>query len=56
MEEGSGGREGGGGVQKTWRGGGGPEDLEKTSDDELQKMPHTKAPKFKPPPRLKPTL
>ena len=29
-----------------------PEYPKKTSDDELQKMPHTKAPKFKPQPRL----
>ena len=27
-----------------------------TPDDELQKMPHTKALKFKPQPRLEPTL
>ena len=32
-----------------------PEYLEKTSDDELQKMPHTKAGKFKPQARLEPT-
>ena len=29
---------------------------EKTPDDELQKMPHTKAPKFKPQPRLEHAL
>ena len=29
---------------------------EKTPGDELQKMPHTKAPKFKPQPRLEPAL
>ena len=33
-----------------------PEYPEKTPDDELQKMPHTKARKFKPQPRLEPTL
>ena len=33
-----------------------PECPEKTPDDELQKMPHTKARKFKPQPRLEPTL
>ena len=30
--------------------------LEKSHDNELQKMPHTKARKFKPKPRLKPAL
>ena len=44
------GGEGGGG------GGGGPEYQEKTPDDELQKMPHTKAGKFKPQLRLKTAL
>ena len=29
---------------------------EKTPDDELQKMPHTEVPKFKPQPRLEPGL
>ena len=33
-----------------------PEYPEKTPGDELQKMPHTKAGKFKPQPRLEPTL
>ena len=33
-----------------------PEYPEKTPDDELQKMPHTKAGKFEPQLRLKPTL
>ena len=33
-----------------------PECPEKTPDDELQKTPRTKAQKFKPQPRLKPTL
>ena len=33
-----------------------PEYLEKTPDDELQKMPHTKARKFKPQARLEPAL
>ena len=33
-----------------------PEYPEKTPDDELQKMPHTKARKFKPQARLEPTL
>ena len=33
-----------------------PEFLEKTPDDELQKMPHTKARQFKPQPRLEPAL
>ena len=33
-----------------------PEYPEKTLDDELQKMPHTKAAKFKPQARLKPAL
>ena len=33
-----------------------PECLEKTPDDVLQKMPHTKARKFKPQPRLEPAL
>ena len=36
------------------RGGGGQEYPEKTPDDELQKMPHTKAGKVKPQPRLEP--
>ena len=31
-----------------------PEHSEKTPDDELQKMPQTKAPKLKPQPRLEP--
>ena len=33
-----------------------PEYSGKTPDDELQKMPHTKARKFKPKPRLEPSL
>ena len=33
-----------------------PEYPEKTFGDELQKMPHTKAPKFKPQARLEPAL
>ena len=33
-----------------------PEYQEKTPDDKLQKMPHTKAQKFKPQLRLEPTL
>ena len=33
-----------------------PECSEKTSDNELQKMPHTKARKFKPQARLEPAL
>ena len=33
-----------------------PEYTEKTSDDEFQKMPHTKARTFKPQPRLEPAL
>ena len=33
-----------------------PEHPEKTPDDELQKMPHTKARKFKPQPRLESAL
>ena len=33
-----------------------PEHSEKTPDNELQKMPHTKAQKFKPQARLKPAL
>ena len=33
-----------------------PEYPEKTPDDELQKIPHTKARKFKPQPRLEPAL
>ena len=33
-----------------------PEYPEKTTNDELQKMPHTKAQKFKPQPRLEPVL
>ena len=33
-----------------------PEYPEKTPDDELQKVPHIKAGKFKPQPRLKPAL
>ena len=31
-----------------------PEYSEKTPDDKLQKMSHTKAPKYKPPARLEP--
>ena len=31
-------------------------DDEQNSDDEFQKMPHTKAQNFKPRPRLKPAL
>ena len=33
-----------------------PEYPEKTPDDELQKMPHTKAKKFKPQLRLQPAI
>ena len=33
-----------------------PEYLEKPLDDELQKMPHTKARKFKPQARFEPAL
>ena len=33
-----------------------PKYLEKTSDDELQKIPHTKARKFQPQPRLEPAI
>ena len=33
-----------------------PEYPEKTADDELQKMPHTIAKKFKPQAKLKPAL
>ena len=33
-----------------------PEYPEKTPDDELKKMPHTKARKFEPRPRLEPAL
>ena len=33
-----------------------PEYPEETRDDELQKMPHTKAREFKPQQRLKPSL
>ena len=33
-----------------------PEYPEKTLDDEFQQMPHTETRKFKPQPRLKPTL
>ena len=33
-----------------------PEYLEEAADDELQKMPHTKARKFKPQPRLERAL
>ena len=33
-----------------------PEFPEKIPDDELQKMPHTTARKFKPQPRLEPAL
>ena len=33
-----------------------PEYPEKTSDDELQKMPQTKARKFRPQTRLKPAI
>ena len=33
-----------------------PEFPEKTPNDELQKMPHTKARKFKPQPRLEPAF
>ena len=33
-----------------------PEYPEKTPGDEFQKMPYTKARKFKPEPRLEPTL
>ena len=33
-----------------------PEYPEETRDNELQKMPQTKAPKFKPQPRLEPAL
>ena len=33
-----------------------PQYPEKTPDDELQKMPHTKARKFKSKPRFKPAL
>ena len=33
-----------------------PEHSEKTPDDELQKIPHTKAQKFKPRRRLEPLL
>ena len=33
-----------------------PEYPEKTPDDELQKMPHTKTRKFKPQPRLEPAF
>ena len=33
-----------------------PEYLEKTPDDEIQKMPHTPARKFKPLPGLEPAL
>ena len=33
-----------------------PEYREKTTGDELQKMPHTKAPKSKPQARLEPAL
>ena len=35
-------------------GGGEPEYPEKTPDDELQKMPHTKVQRFKPQTRLEP--
>ena len=45
---------GGGGVEGV--GGRGLEYWEKTPDDELQKMPHTKAWKFKPQQRLEPAL
>ena len=45
-----------GGVKGGGGGGVGPEDPEKTPDEELQKMPHTKARKFKPQARLEPTL
>ena len=38
---------------KEWRK---PKYPEKTPDDELQKMPLTKAQKFKPQPRLEPAL
>ena len=40
----------------TKEGGEKPEYPEKTLDDELQKMPHTKARKFKPQARLEPAL
>ena len=40
-------KEGGGGGEE-------PEYPEKTPDDELQKMPHTTAQRFKPQARLKP--
>ena len=33
-----------------------PEYPAKTPDDKLHKMPHTKAKKFKPQPKLEPTL
>ena len=33
-----------------------PEHQKKTPDDELQKIPNTKAQKFKPQPRLEPAL
>ena len=33
-----------------------PEYPEKTPDDELKKLPHAKAGKFKPQPRLEPAL
>ena len=36
-------------------GGGGPEYPEKTPVDEIQKMPHTTAERFKPQARLEPT-
>ena len=42
--------------QFTDEGGRRPEYPEKIADDELQKMPHTKARKFMPQPRLEPAL
>ena len=33
-----------------------PEYTEKTLDDELKKVPHTKARRFKPQPRLEPAI
>ena len=41
-------------VKLTDEGGEKPEYPEETPGDELQKMPHTKAPRFKPKARLKP--
>ena len=40
----------------TYKEGRRPEYPEKTPEDQLQKMPHTKARKFKPQPKLEPAL